>query len=172
MKFRPHRGLLTDSMAACVDVADSAALIAYLQSQDPDSELNYTQIQIEPYGNGTDARVGWTNLCIVTLDGYGVLGFVGNTAPVEVIEATNTLILTNDELVILEILCRIGTQVINGQAQMAVRWVNLAPPVIRELYTQAGPSLGAKINALVPKTAAHVEVIDAEKQPSRIILLP
>jgi len=69
MRFREHRGTLADSMATVVEVADRAALVAHVENL-----LGHAaDIEVKPYG-GVDQRNGWDTY-IVTLAGYGVLGF-------------------------------------------------------------------------------------------------
>ena len=75
MKFREQRGSLTDSMKTAVDLPDYAALIAHLRKLVPPWSMlpiSAATVHIKPYGY--DERIGW-DTHIVTLDGYGVLGF-------------------------------------------------------------------------------------------------
>ena len=76
MKFREHRGGLTESMETTVDLPDYPALIAHLrklaqpwQTMPP---IDATTVYIKHYGY--DKRIGW-DTHIVMLDGYGALGF-------------------------------------------------------------------------------------------------
>ena len=74
MKFREHRGHLTDSMKTVVDIVDREALISLLQSRLQPCGFTFASkdLKIEPYG--LDDRINWdTN--IVTIAGYGVAGF-------------------------------------------------------------------------------------------------
>lgn len=90
MKFREHRGGLAESMATCVEVADRAALIAVIEQRLAPFGRPFTRAQIdagldvEPYGCSgmplLDLRIGWYTY-IVTLDGYGVLGFTDGPCP-------------------------------------------------------------------------------------------
>lgn len=68
MKFRWHRGLLVDSMATVVDVANLAALVEILN----DGGIPPGKIEIKPYG--PDLRIGWTDQHMVKVDGF-VAGF-------------------------------------------------------------------------------------------------
>jgi hypothetical protein len=74
MKFREHRGSLWDSMATLVELPDRAALLAHCQRLlDPfDVQVLDSQLRIEPYTY--DDRVRWETW-IVSIDGYGVIGF-------------------------------------------------------------------------------------------------
>jgi hypothetical protein len=76
MKFREHRGGLAESMETVVEVANRVELIihlAHLMERYPGTVVDFQKIKIEPYG-GWDERIGWDTY-IVTLEGYGVLGF-------------------------------------------------------------------------------------------------
>lgn len=75
MKFREHRGGLNESMMTLVELPDRPALVAHVEKllrpyyfQEVDSRL-----RVDPYGR--DTRIGWENLHIVILKGYGVVGF-------------------------------------------------------------------------------------------------
>jgi hypothetical protein len=80
MKFREHRGGLDESLRTCVEIADRPALVMYIRELlsryyfvfQPD------QLHVEPYAN--DARIGWPNTHVVTIDGYGVVGFTDGPA--------------------------------------------------------------------------------------------
>lgn len=77
MKYRPHRGSLADSMAEVIEIDGRARLIDHLRKDFapwPDLDGRAEQIKIAPYG-GDDDRIGWRNVHIITLDGYGVVGF-------------------------------------------------------------------------------------------------
>jgi len=83
VKYRPHRRLLVDSIALTVEVGGRAGLIAHLRkdlsSWPTMDDFPGGAVHIDPYG-GDDDRIGWKNVFIVTLDGYGVLGFCENWA--------------------------------------------------------------------------------------------
>ncbi len=76
MKFREHRGGLSASMQTVVEVADHAALLEHiaklLQPYPTAPPVTADTVHIKPYCY--DERIEWDNH-IVTLDGYGVLGF-------------------------------------------------------------------------------------------------
>ncbi len=84
MKFRPHRGSLDDAMAEMVELPDRAALVALLHADlrrwPTLDHLSAENLTVEPYGSDGDPRVGWKQLFIVHLDGYGVLGFTDGPA--------------------------------------------------------------------------------------------
>ena len=82
VRYRPHKGSLADSMAEVVEFDGTrAGLIGVIRDElhewptaeilldHPDAHLKVT-----PY-YGDDDRIGWKDVHIVTLDGYGVLGF-------------------------------------------------------------------------------------------------
>ena len=79
MRYRPHKGSLADSVALTVEVDGRAGLIAQLHKELapypvwPDEK----SVHIDLYG-GDDDRIGWKNVSIVTMDGYGVMGFCEN----------------------------------------------------------------------------------------------
>lgn len=87
LKFREHRGGLAESMATVIEVPDRAALVAHVKKMlapfyfggDIEAGLN-----VEPYGCSglplLDLRIGWQTY-IVTLKGYGVLGFTDGPCP-------------------------------------------------------------------------------------------
>ena len=79
MKFREHRGGLTESMATVVDVDGKTALIALMR--DRLKPYNFTfedaDLTVEPYV--FDERIGWDTY-IVSIKGYGVAGFTDGPA--------------------------------------------------------------------------------------------
>jgi hypothetical protein len=83
MKFREHRGGFEDSMSTTVEVSDRAALMAHFRKLAEPwptfPPITDDTVHIESY-YGIDERNGW-DTHIVTLDGYGVLGFTDG--PVE-----------------------------------------------------------------------------------------
>lgn len=76
MKFREHRGDLAESMETVVELPDHAALLEHIRKLAEPwptfPSVTAETVHIEPCGR--DERIGW-NTHIVTLDGYGVLGF-------------------------------------------------------------------------------------------------
>jgi hypothetical protein len=97
VKFRQHRGGLAESMQTVVEIKDRAALVAYafkllapfyFREEDVAAGLN-----VEPYGCQAggppmyDKRTGW-HTYIVTLKGYGVLGFTDGPCPSDANEST------------------------------------------------------------------------------------
>lgn len=76
MRFKEHRGGLSESMTTVVEVANRAALLEHLRrllSPYPRSPpITDETVHVTRYG--WDDRIGW-DVHIVTLDGYGVLGF-------------------------------------------------------------------------------------------------
>jgi hypothetical protein len=82
MRFREHRGGLAESMETAIEVATRDDLIAHLRAvlapwpTAPDPAA----IICEPY-SGEDRRIGWAQTYIVTLPGYGVLGFADGPLP-------------------------------------------------------------------------------------------
>jgi hypothetical protein len=88
VKFREHRGGLDESMKTLVELPDRAALVAHIKKllapfdwwQDIGPALH-----VEPYAwfdkdkPVWDERVKW-HTYIVTLEGYGVVGFTDGPA--------------------------------------------------------------------------------------------
>ncbi len=66
-RFRPHRGGLAKALEEVVEVDGLAGLLAHIQA-DP------SKVTIKPYG-GNDDRIGWKNVHIVVVDGWGPVGF-------------------------------------------------------------------------------------------------
>lgn len=81
MKFREHRGGLADSMATMVELPNRAALIDHLcalaRSWPTFPLITSETVHIEFFG--WDNRIDWEKTYIVTLDGYGVLGFTNSS---------------------------------------------------------------------------------------------
>lgn len=77
MKFRPHRELLDDAMKEVVEFNNKEELSSILN--DKYNSVDTSNFKVESYG-GYDERIGW-DTHIVTLEGYGVLGFTDS--PVE-----------------------------------------------------------------------------------------
>jgi hypothetical protein len=78
MRYRDHRGGLQDSLATTAEVFTRADLVAHLNREGAfgiGRTVTDDDIRVEPYG-GDDKRIGWRDVHIVVLDGYGVLGFV------------------------------------------------------------------------------------------------
>lgn len=75
MKFREHRGAYMDSMATVVEIADHAALVDHIRSMLAPYRFEFDSrlLRVKPYG-GIDSRNGWDTY-IVTIDGFGVVGF-------------------------------------------------------------------------------------------------
>jgi hypothetical protein len=82
VKFREHRGGLSESMATVIDVADRRALVAYVARQLEPFYFTPAEVDaglaVEPYMY--DSRIGW-DTHIVTLKRYGVLGFTDGPCP-------------------------------------------------------------------------------------------
>lgn len=81
MKFREHRGGLDESMATCIEVADRDALVSHIRRQLSQYHYGFEPylLKVTPYGS--DKRIGWLDQHIVTIEGYGVVGFTDGPAP-------------------------------------------------------------------------------------------
>lgn len=75
MRFREHRGALRDSLDTTVELADRAALVQHVTKLlRPYWRLPVVDEAIHVKHYAYDDRCGW-DMYMVTLDGYGVLGF-------------------------------------------------------------------------------------------------
>lgn len=79
MRYRPHRSALADSLAEAVTIDGTReALISYIRHElgpwTPVDHFPEAAIHVSPY-YGDDDRIGWKDVHIITLDGYGVIGF-------------------------------------------------------------------------------------------------
>ena len=76
VKFREHRGSLVEAMNTVINVQNKKDLIEIIKDQlSPYShglDINNETVEIKPCG--FDDRIKW-NTHILTLKGYGVLGF-------------------------------------------------------------------------------------------------
>ena len=78
MIFREHRGGLEESMATQVVLPSRHALLLHLRKLflPYNIYVKDEKLHIREYNHGRgDSRIGWQELYIVTLDGYGVLGW-------------------------------------------------------------------------------------------------
>jgi hypothetical protein len=75
MKFREHKGGLDESMDTVVEVADRDALVQHVRKLMAPwgFELDDSKLKVKPYAK--DDRIGWPDTHLVTLEGYGVLGY-------------------------------------------------------------------------------------------------
>jgi len=83
MKYRPHRRLLDESMAEMAEVSGRHGLVAHLRKEFERwpslDNFDDKALHIDPYCAG-DPRIGWNDVWIITLDGYGVVGFCDGPA--------------------------------------------------------------------------------------------
>jgi hypothetical protein len=77
VKFREHRGGLAESMATLVNCDGRAALVTHIQHLLECYGLKVTDsdVKVTIYGTSGDARIGWEKVYVVTVQGYGVIGF-------------------------------------------------------------------------------------------------
>lgn len=83
MRYRPHKRSLEESMKTVATFKNLAALIFYMREVELKPygfHFNDSQVRIAPY-YGDDDRIGWKDVHIVTIDGYGVMGFVEGPLP-------------------------------------------------------------------------------------------
>jgi len=78
MRYRPHKGSLAESLALTVEVNGRDGLLDHIRKElapwPSAPPHDWKHITIQPY-YGDDDRIGWKDVHIITLDGYGVLGF-------------------------------------------------------------------------------------------------
>lgn len=72
MKYRQHRGGLSESLETTREIAATKEAIALEASLELGRVVTNREIAVEPYGY--DHRILW-DTHIVTVEGYGVLGF-------------------------------------------------------------------------------------------------
>jgi hypothetical protein len=77
MKFREHRSNLAESMATLVEFQDKQALVAHIRYLLHPYNLDVTakDVAARLYSTSGDSRIGWEKVYVVTVDGYGVIGF-------------------------------------------------------------------------------------------------
>ena len=76
MKFRPHRGMLADAMKECIEFNGRQALIDHLRAIHPMFGPSFIDdVEIKPYSERPDTRIGWKRTCIVESKQWGPIGF-------------------------------------------------------------------------------------------------
>lgn len=77
MRYRQHKRSLADSMETVVEFDGRHELLEHLRHElapwPTAPAVTESTVHIRPYGD--DKRIGWEDVHIVTLDGYGVMGF-------------------------------------------------------------------------------------------------
>jgi hypothetical protein len=68
MKFREHRGGLTESLDTTVEVAGMADILKRVQLIHGWNHILLEDLAAEPYG-GDDDRIGWKDVHIITVNG-------------------------------------------------------------------------------------------------------
>jgi len=76
MRFREHRGTLSDSLRTEVVLNGQAAITACVRSLSGIPPFQDSQLLISSYDPNPDPRTGWSRTDVVTIDGHGVVGFV------------------------------------------------------------------------------------------------
>jgi hypothetical protein len=77
MRFRPYKGSVAESLALTVEVDGRAGLVAYIRTALKPSYMESfpdQAVNLQSYF-GDDERIGWRDVHIVILNGYGVIGF-------------------------------------------------------------------------------------------------
>ena len=80
--YRAHRRLLAESMETVTEMPSFDALVAHLHDYLSicGVEVTASTVHIESYG-GEDKRIGWPDVHIVSVDGFGVCGFTSCALP-------------------------------------------------------------------------------------------
>lgn len=75
-RYRDNRRTLADSLDTTIDMLGRAQLLAHLRRDLSvvGVEFRDDDVRVRPYG-GDDDRCGWKDVHIVTIDGFGVVGF-------------------------------------------------------------------------------------------------
>lgn len=76
--FREHRGSLEESILTMVLFRTKKGLISHCQELLRPFGMEVTDVLIKPYSSRPDKRVGWKRTFIVTVEGYGVIGFTNS----------------------------------------------------------------------------------------------
>jgi len=82
MQFREHRGGLAEAMKTKVNLDGRAALVSHIQQllKPFGLDVKDEDVKVVLY-SGPDPRIGWNATYVVTVKGYGVIGFADS--PVE-----------------------------------------------------------------------------------------
>lgn len=75
MLFREHKGSLDKSMKTVVELKDIDELVKYISDMLQPFGMSVTPDSLHTQPYGYDNRIDWETY-IVTLDGYGVVGFI------------------------------------------------------------------------------------------------
>ena len=77
MRFREHRGGLAEAMDTAVNLSGREALVAHCAAllRPYDIQVDDSMVKVGVYNPGRDPRIGWEKTYVVTVTGYGVIGF-------------------------------------------------------------------------------------------------
>lgn len=75
MKFREHRGGLDESMKTVVELGGRADMVKHIHDLLWPWGLDVQDGDVVASSYGGDARIGWKEVYIVVVTGYGVVGF-------------------------------------------------------------------------------------------------
>ena len=75
IKYRDHKGSLAESMKTVQEFNTKQDLFEYLKNEliGVGGMITPDHVKIKYYAN--DKRIGWNNTHIVTIEGFGVVGF-------------------------------------------------------------------------------------------------
>lgn len=81
-RFREHRGGLAESMLTAREISSRSELVAHMRAELSRYGFAFADnaVRIEPYG-GDDERIGWKDVHIVIVEGYGPFGFIEGPCP-------------------------------------------------------------------------------------------
>ena len=76
--YRPHRGSLEESMEHLKTFDTLTDLVNQFRQELSRFGFKFSndQVSIRPYMNEPDLRIGWPDTWIVTIEGYGPIGFI------------------------------------------------------------------------------------------------
>lgn len=77
MRFREHRGQFEDSMKTMVELADFAAVVAYIAKllYPWNVDVEEKDVHTRVYLDRTDTRNGWAKTYLVVVPSFGVVGY-------------------------------------------------------------------------------------------------
>lgn len=76
-RFREHRGGLSEAMETLKTFETQEQLVAHIRTLLSPYGFYFPAeaVEVKPYADWPDTRIGWDKTLIVTVEGYGVIGF-------------------------------------------------------------------------------------------------
>jgi hypothetical protein len=77
MKFRMHRGGLAESTLTLIELEGFTELVVHCNKQlkPLSADFPVEAFKVEKYFDGPDDRIDWDETHLVTIEGYGPIGF-------------------------------------------------------------------------------------------------